>query len=164
MSEANSEMTLHSSVLRCDSFSCNCNSINSHLSNWLLRAILTFLNPLLRVYINQHSSNAYSVQDLNFVQQCIQISTRINSSNVHTYILRLFYIASCIRIFILINPIFNMVSESVQSAIVSRVFRAVLPGRIFILSGSKALQAPRVQFPRVSKHSTRQNFILCSLR
>ena len=30
-----------------------------------------------------------------------------------------------------------------QSAIVSRVFRAVLPGRIFIPSGSKALQAPR---------------------
>ena len=32
MSEANSGMTLHSLVLRCDSFSCNCNSINSHLS------------------------------------------------------------------------------------------------------------------------------------
>ena len=32
--------------------------------------------------------------------------------------------------------------RAVQSAIVSRVFRAVLPGRIFILSGSKALQAP----------------------
>ena len=52
--------------------------------------------------------------------------------------------------------------RSVQSAIGSRVFRAVLPGRIFILSGSKALQAPRVQyrFPvcssRASKHSTRQ--------
>ena len=56
-----------------------------------------------------------------------------------------------------------------QSAIGSRVFRAVLPGRIFILGGSKALQAPRavpravpsravsVQFPCASKHSTRQN-------
>ena len=33
-----------------------------------------------------------------------------------------------------------------QSAIGSRVFRAVLPGRIYILSGSKALQAPCVQF------------------
>ena len=32
--------------------------------------------------------------------------------------------------------------RAVQSAIVSRIFRAVLPGRIFILSGSKALQAP----------------------
>ena len=38
------------------------------------------------------------------VQQCIQISTRINSTNVHTYILRLFYIASSIRIYILIDP------------------------------------------------------------
>ena len=32
MSEANSRMTLHSLVLSSDSFSCNCNSINSHLS------------------------------------------------------------------------------------------------------------------------------------
>ena len=39
--------------------------------------------------------------------QCIQISTRINSTSVHTYILHLFYIASSIRMFILINPIFN---------------------------------------------------------
>ena len=46
-----------------------------------------------------------------FVQQCIQISTRINSSSVHMYILRLFNIASSIRMFILIDPIFNMVSE-----------------------------------------------------
>ena len=38
-------------------------------------------------------------------------------------------------------------SVSVQSAIASRVFRAVLPSRIFILSSSKALQAPCVQFP-----------------
>ena len=49
-----------------------------------------FLIPLLRVYIKQHSSNAYSVQvQFQFrvqVQQCIQISTRINSSMyiVHT--------------------------------------------------------------------------------
>ena len=44
-------------------------------------ADVLYLNPLLRVYINQHFSNAYSVQfKFNFVQQCIQISTRINSS------------------------------------------------------------------------------------
>ena len=30
------------------------------------------------------------------VQQCIQISTRINSTSVHTYILRLFFIV-CIQ-------------------------------------------------------------------
>ena len=36
---------------------------------------------------------------------------------------------------------------TVQSAIGSRVFGSILPSRIFILSGSKALQAPCVQFP-----------------
>ena len=56
--------------------------------------------------------------------------------------------------------------RAVQSAIVSRIFRAVLPGRIFILSGSKALQLPvlhpvqfPVQFPCLAalhQHSTRQ--------
>ena len=45
-----------------------------------------FLIPLLRVYIKQYSSNAYSVPVPCTVQQCIQISTRINSSMyiVHT--------------------------------------------------------------------------------
>ena len=53
-----------------------------------------FLIPLLRVYIKQHSSNAYSIQfrvqystvQLQLAQQCIEISTRINSSMyiVHT--------------------------------------------------------------------------------
>ena len=52
--------------------------------NRLLRAILTFLNPLLHLYKYQCTFHQYSVQ---LVQQCIQISTRINSSNctyVHT--------------------------------------------------------------------------------
>ena len=62
MSEANSEMTILSLVLISDSFSCNCNSIQSPMSIVHLRVILTYLIPLLRVYINQHSSNAYSVQ------------------------------------------------------------------------------------------------------
>ena len=52
---------------------------NPHLS----RAFLTCLNPLLRVYINQYFSMHLQFQ---LVQQCIQLSTRINSSNVHTYI------------------------------------------------------------------------------
>ena len=46
-----------------------------------------------------------------------------------------------------------------QSAIGSRVFRAVLPGRNSILSGSKALQAPHAvpcAVPCASKHSTQQ--------
>ena len=78
MSEANSGMTLHSLVLIVDRFSCNCNSIQSPVSIVHLRVIPTYLIPLLRVYINQHSSNAHPVQFR--VQQCIQISTRINSS------------------------------------------------------------------------------------
>ena len=53
-------------------------------------------------------------------------------------------------------------SVSVQSAIGSRVFRAILPGRIFILSGSKALQAPCVQFPVLPSILPSRNFILCS--
>ena len=87
MSEANSGMTLHSLVLRCDSFSCNCNSNNSHLSigsNGNSHISL----PLLRVYINQYFSMHLQFQ---IVQQCIQISTRINSSSVHTYIFSLFH-------------------------------------------------------------------------
>ena len=46
----------------------------------------------------------------NFVQQCIQISTRINSTSVHTYICVCFIQnVSSIRIYILINPRFNTV-------------------------------------------------------
>ena len=45
------------------------------------------------------------------MQQCIQISTRINSSNVHMYIFVCSTLrVSSIRIFILINPIFNTFS------------------------------------------------------
>ena len=69
MSEANSGMTIHSLVLISDSFSCHCNSIQSPVSIVHLRVILTYLIPLLRVYINQHSSNVYSVQ-FQLVQQC----------------------------------------------------------------------------------------------
>ena len=43
------------------------------------------------------------------MQQCIQISTRINSSSVHTYIFVCSTLrVSSIRIFILIDPIFNI--------------------------------------------------------
>ena len=187
---------------------------NSHISQ-------SFVASVYKPAFFQCYSVPCSVQvQFNFVQQCIQISTRINSTSVHTYILRLFYIASSIRIFILIqsnnstwcqnrgcsyissrrricrsNPAVSCISpsilnfstvelqfyyknskeggrqQSVQSAIGSRVFRAVLPGRIFILSGSKALQAPRTvpravphavpravshAVPRASKHSTQQ--------
>ena len=83
MSAPNSGMTLHSLVLIVDRFSLHCNSIQSPVSIVHLRVILTYLIPLLRVYINYSISNAIQFQ---LVQQCIQISTRINSSMyiVHT--------------------------------------------------------------------------------
>ena len=94
MSMPNSGMTIHTLVLINWQFSLHCNSIQSPVSIVHLRVILTYLIPLLRVYINQHSSNAHSVQfrvqysavQFQLVQQCIQISTRINSSMyiVHT--------------------------------------------------------------------------------
>ena len=107
MSEANSAMTLHSLVLSSDSFSCNCNSIQSPVSIVHLRVILTYLIPLLRVYINQHSSNAIQ---FNFVQQCIQISTRINSSSVHTYIFVCF-IRNSLRVILqgFVDPIMQQI-------------------------------------------------------
>ena len=76
-------MTLHSLVLISDSFSCNCNSIQSPVSIVHLRVNLILSHPLLRLYISYSISNANHFQ---LAQQCIQISTRINSSSVHTYI------------------------------------------------------------------------------
>ena len=76
-------MTLHSLVLISDSFSCNCNSIQPPVSIVHLRVNLILSHPLLRLYINYSISNANHFQ---LAQQCIQISTRINSSSVHTYI------------------------------------------------------------------------------
>ena len=76
-------MTLHSLVLISDSFSCNCNSIQSPVSIVHLRVNLILSHPLLRLYINYSISNANQFQ---LAQQCIQISTRINSSSVHMYI------------------------------------------------------------------------------
>ena len=52
---------------------------NSHISQSFVRVVYKLL----------HSSYAYSVRHTRL--QCIQISTRINSSSVHTYILRLFH-------------------------------------------------------------------------
>ena len=84
MSVPNSGMTIHTLVLMSDRFSLHCNSIHSTVSIVHLRAISSFLIPLLRVYIKQHSSNAIQFNFIH-VQQCIQISTRINSSMyIHT--------------------------------------------------------------------------------
>ena len=74
-----------------------------------------FLIPLLRVYIKQHSSNAYSVSSVPVsctVQQCIQISTRINSSMyiVHTLFVSLettFYLRVILQGFV--DPIMQQI-------------------------------------------------------
>ena len=80
-------MTLHSLVLISDSFSCNCNSIQSPVSIVHLRVNLILSHPLLRLYINYSIFQCKPVHtEFQLAQQCIQISTRINSSSVHTYI------------------------------------------------------------------------------
>ena len=110
MSEANSGMTIHSLVLISDSFSCNCNSIQSPVSIVHLRVILTYLIPLLRVYINQHSSNAiqsnpvYStVQFSSSMYSNVTTSTRINSSSVHST----YFVCSTLRVILqgVVDPI-----------------------------------------------------------
>ena len=80
-------MTLHSLVLISDSFSCNCNSIQSPVSIVHLRVNLILSHLLLRLYINYSIFQCKSVHtEFQLAQQCIQIPTRINSSSVHTYI------------------------------------------------------------------------------
>ena len=121
MSKANSGMTLHSLVLISDSFSCNCNSIQIPLSIVHLRVILTFLIPLLRVYINQHSSNAYSVQfKFNSVYSSsssmysnVTTSTRINILQCTYVHLRLFYLRVILQGFV--DPIMQQVGDPVFS-------------------------------------------------
>ena len=93
-------MTLHSLVLISDSFSCNCNSIQSPVSIVHLRVNLILSHPLLRLYINYSISNANHFQ---LAQQCIQISTRINSSSVHTYIFVCFTLCVILQGFVTQN-------------------------------------------------------------
>ena len=77
-------MTLHSLVLISDSFSCNCNSIQSPVSIVHLRVNLILSHPLLRLYISYSISNAN--QFTSNLHSNVSRSTRINSSSVHTYI------------------------------------------------------------------------------
>ena len=76
MSAPNSGMAIHTLVLIVDRFSLHCNSIQSPVSIVHLRVILTYLIPLLRVYINQHSSNA--IQSTSSMYSKVTTSTRIN--------------------------------------------------------------------------------------
>ena len=89
MSEANSGMTLHSLVLIRDCFSCNCNSIQSPVSIVHLRVILTYLIPLLRVYINYSISNA--IHFTSPMYSNVTTSTRINILQCLYVHLRLFH-------------------------------------------------------------------------
>ena len=89
MSEANSAMAIHRLVLIVDRFSLHCNSIQSPVSIVDLRVILTYLIPLLRVYINQHSSNA--IQFSSNLYSNVTTSTRINILQCTYVHLRLFH-------------------------------------------------------------------------
>ena len=77
-------MTIHSLVLISDSFSCNCNSIQSPVSIVHLRVNLILSHPLLRLYISYSISNAN--QFTSNLHSNVSRSIRINSSSVHTYI------------------------------------------------------------------------------
>ena len=77
MSTPSSGMTIHTLVLTVDSFSCNYNSMNSLLSIDFLEHFSLNLSYCCMCINTSVFSN---VNHFNFVQQCIQISTRINSS------------------------------------------------------------------------------------
>ena len=77
MSAPNSGLTIHTLVLTVDSFSCNCNSIDRSLSKGL-QEHFSLSSSYCCVCIN--TSVFSNVNQFQFVQQCILISTRINSS------------------------------------------------------------------------------------
>ena len=86
-------MTLHSLVLISDSFSCNCNSIQSPVSIVHLRVNLILSHPLLRLYINYSNFQCKITSNLH---SNVSRSTRINSSSVHTYI----FVCFTLRVFL----------------------------------------------------------------
>ena len=94
-------MTLHSLVLISDSFSCNCNSIQSPVSIVHLRVNLILSHLLLRLYISYSISNANQFSST--LCSNVSRSTRINSSSVHTYIFRLFYLRVILQGFVTQN-------------------------------------------------------------
>ena len=77
MSAPNSGMTIHTLVLSVDSFSCNCNSIDRSMSKDFSEHF-SLSSSYCCMCIN--TSVFFQCNHFNFVQQCIQISTRINSS------------------------------------------------------------------------------------
>ena len=95
MSAPNSGMTIHTLVLTVGSFSCNCNSIDSSMSKGL-QEHFSLSSSFCCVCIN--TSVFSNVNQFQLVQQCIQISTRINSS---------MYICTCVFVSFETYPIFN---------------------------------------------------------
>ena len=120
-------MTLHSLVLISDSFSCNCNSIQSPVSIVHLRVNLILSHPLLRLYINYSIFQCKSVHtEFQLAQQCIQISTRINSSSVHTYIFVCFTLRVILQGFVTQNA--TMGSQPIRIQL-GKILREIVAGK-----------------------------------
>ena len=130
-------MTLHSLVLISDSFSCNCNSIQSPVSIVHLRVNLILSYPLLRLYINYSISNANHFQ---LAQQCIQISTRINSSSVHTYIFVCFTLRVILQGFVTQNATTPreqcMLGDNGNKRAIRILLECILVQTLFLVDGS----------------------------
>ena len=73
---------------------------NSHISLLLLRLYINY-----SIFSALHSNSVYSTVQFKFqlAQQCIQISTRINSSSVHTYIFVCFTLGVILQGFVTQN-------------------------------------------------------------
>ena len=91
-------MTLHSLVLISDSFSCNCNSIQSPVSIVHLRVNLILSHPLLRLYINYSISKALHFSSSMYSN--VTTSTRINILQCTYVHLRLFYLRVILQGFV----------------------------------------------------------------
>ena len=107
--------------------------------------------------------------NFNFVQQCIQISTRINSSSVHTYIFVCFiqnlfnnstwcqnrgcsYISSTRRIY-RSNPAVSCISPSILNTSTVDAIPTVPPSKQNGNSTPRTSRTPR--HPRVSRRNTK---------
>ena len=66
---------------------------NSHISLLLLRLYINY-SIFNAIHFTPTPCTVQYSSSFNFVQQCIQISTRINSSSVHTYI----FVCSTLRV------------------------------------------------------------------
>ena len=99
-------MTIHTLVLSSDTFSCNCNSIDPSLSKGFQEQFSHISSYCCDCIKASVFSN---VNQFQFVQQCIQISTRINSS---------MYIRTSVFVSFETYPIFNNVLTPLVSGVV----------------------------------------------